>query len=59
MARHKEYYIGEGSGFPQVWVVVSFVSPCLHMAHLICAPKVLQLRTNQLVVWFVQVCVSS
>ncbi len=24
--RHKVYYKGEGGGFPQVWVVVSFVS---------------------------------
>ncbi len=25
--RHKEYYMGEGGGFPQVRAVVSFVSP--------------------------------
>jgi hypothetical protein len=25
MARHKIYYKGESGGFPQVWVVVSFV----------------------------------
>jgi len=31
--RHKIYYKGEGGGFPQVWVVVSFVSPSLPMAH--------------------------
>jgi hypothetical protein len=26
---HKEYYKGEGGGFPQVWTMVSFVSPCM------------------------------
>jgi len=25
--RHREYYMGEGGGFPQVWAVVSLVSP--------------------------------
>jgi hypothetical protein len=29
MAKHKEYYKGEGGGFPQIWAMVSFVSPCL------------------------------
>jgi hypothetical protein len=32
MVRHKVYYKGEGGGFPQVWAVVSFVSPSLPMA---------------------------
>jgi hypothetical protein len=32
MARHKVYYKGEGGGFPQVWVVVNLVNPCLPMA---------------------------
>jgi hypothetical protein len=50
MARHKVYYKGEGDGFPQVQAVVSFVNPCLPMARP--CTKVLQLRTNQLVVWF-------
>jgi hypothetical protein len=27
--RHKVYYKGEGDGFPQVWAVVSLVSPSL------------------------------
>jgi hypothetical protein len=27
MRRQKEYYMGEGGGFPQVWAVVSLVSP--------------------------------
>jgi hypothetical protein len=30
--RHKEYYMGEGGGFPRVWAVVSFVSLELPMA---------------------------
>ncbi len=33
MATHKEYYKGEGDGFPQIQVVVSFVSPCMHVTH--------------------------
>jgi len=33
VAKQKEYYKGEGGGFPQIWIVVSFVSPCLPMAH--------------------------
>jgi hypothetical protein len=31
MARHREYYKGEGGGFPQAWVVVSLVNLCLLM----------------------------
>jgi hypothetical protein len=27
MERHKEYYMGEGGGFPQIWAVVSLVNP--------------------------------
>jgi len=57
VAKHKIYYKGEGGGFPQVRVVVSLVSPCLLVARP--CTKVLQLRTNQLVVWFVQVHVSD
>jgi hypothetical protein len=30
--RHRIYYKGEGGGFPQVWVVMSFVSPSLPVA---------------------------
>jgi len=30
--RHKEYYMGEGGGFPQVCAVVSQVSPRLPVA---------------------------
>jgi hypothetical protein len=29
VARHKEYYKGEGGGFPQVRAMVSFVKLCL------------------------------
>jgi hypothetical protein len=25
--RHREYYMGEGGGFPRVWAVVNLVSP--------------------------------
>ncbi len=32
MAKHKEYYKGEGGGFIQVWAVVSLVNLCLSMA---------------------------
>ncbi len=31
--RRKEYYMGEGGGFPQVRAVVSLVSPELPVAH--------------------------
>jgi hypothetical protein len=34
MAKHKIYYTREGSGFPQIWAMVSLVSSCLHVAHL-------------------------
>jgi len=57
MAKHIVYYKGEGGGFPRVRAVVSLVSPCLPMARP--CTKVFQLCTNQLVVWFVQVCVSN
>jgi hypothetical protein len=33
MARQKVYYKGEGDGFPQVQVMVSFMSPCFPVAH--------------------------
>ncbi len=47
MERHKIYYKGEGGDFPQVWAVVSLVSPSCPW--LVLAPKVLQLCTNHLV----------
>ncbi len=57
VARHKVYYKGEGVGFPQVRAMVSFVSPSLPVVHL--NTKMFQLCSNQLVVWFVHVCVSD
>ncbi len=33
MPKHKEYYKGEGGGFPQVRTMVSLVSPCLLVSH--------------------------
>jgi hypothetical protein len=57
MERHKVYYKGEGGGFTQVRAMMSLMSSWLPVA---CpCTKVLQLCTNQLVVWFVQVCVSN
>ncbi len=32
VGRHKEYYMGEGGGFPRIQAVVSLVSPKLPMA---------------------------
>jgi hypothetical protein len=57
MAKHRVYYKGEGGGFPQVRAVVSLVNPSLPMGRL--ARNVLQLCTNQLIVWFVQVHLSE
>jgi hypothetical protein len=51
MARHKIYYKGEGTGFPQVRVVVNVVNSCLPVVCL--CTKVFQLRINKLVDWFV------
>jgi hypothetical protein len=31
---HKEYYKGEGGGFPQVRAVVNLMSTCLHVMSL-------------------------
>ncbi len=60
MGSHIVYYKEEGGGFPQVWVVVSFMSPsCLWF---ILAPKVFQLCINCLVlvlckyVWVIEAC---
>jgi hypothetical protein len=33
MERHREYYKGEGGGFPEVWAMVSLVNPRLPVAH--------------------------
>jgi hypothetical protein len=51
VASHRVYYKREGGGFPQVQVVMSFVSLCLLMVRP--CIEVLWLCTNQLVVWFV------
>jgi len=40
--RHKEYYMGEGGGFPWVRAVMSLMSPELPVAWLVLALKVLQ-----------------
>jgi hypothetical protein len=32
VVRRREYYMGEGGGFPRIWAVVSQVSPRLPMA---------------------------
>jgi hypothetical protein len=58
--RHKVYYKGEGGGFPQVWAMVSLVSPSCPW--LVLAPKVLQLCINHLVLvlckpmWVTKAC---
>ncbi len=55
--KHKIYYKGEGGGFPKFgswWVL--WVRVC---SWLVLAPRVFQLCTNWLVVWFVQICVSD
>ncbi len=57
VARHIKYYKGEGGSFPEVQAVVNHVSLCLLLV--VPCTKMLQLRTNQLVVWFVQVRVSN
>ncbi len=47
--RQKIYYKKEGGGFPQVWAMVSFVSPSCPW--FVLTPKVLQLCTKHLC-WF-------
>jgi hypothetical protein len=57
MSRHTEYYKGEDDGFPKSglwWILWVCVCPWF-----IFTPKVFQLYTNQLVVWFIQVCVNN
>jgi hypothetical protein len=58
MVSHKKYYKGEGDGFPQVRTMVNllWVHVCMW---LLCAPKMLQLSINQLVVWFMQVDMNN
>jgi hypothetical protein len=57
MAKHKVYYKEEGGGFPPSSAAVNLVSLCLPMARP--CTKVLQLRINQFVIWFVQVRLSK
>jgi hypothetical protein len=57
MERHKIYYRGKVVASPKsgpCWVL--WVQVCMW---LVLAPKTLKLCTNQLVVWFVQICVSD
>jgi hypothetical protein len=60
MGNHRVYYKGEGGGFPQVWAMVSLVSP--NCPWLVLAPKVFQLCTNHFVfvlcrpVWVSKAC---
>jgi hypothetical protein len=57
MANHREYYKGEGGGFPQVQAMVSIMNLCMPMSHL--CTKVAPTMQKQLIVWFVQVCVNN
>jgi hypothetical protein len=49
MEQWREYYMGEGGGFPQVRAVVSLVSQ--GCPWLVPTPKVSRMSTNQLVGW--------
>jgi hypothetical protein len=57
MAMHIVYYKGEGGGFPKfgLWWVL-WIWGC---SWFVLTSKMFQLCTNQLVVWFMQVCVSN
>jgi len=57
VTRHRVYYKGEGGGFPHVRAVMSLMSLFLPVVRL--CTKMFQLRTDQLIVWFVQVGVSN
>jgi len=63
MERHKVYYKKEGGGFPQVWAVVSLMSP--NCPWFVLAPKVPLLCTNHFMlvlcrfVWVVDAYHSS
>jgi len=48
--QRKEYYMGEGGGFPRVRVVVSQVRPCCPW--FVPTPKGCRMSSNQLVVGF-------
>jgi hypothetical protein len=49
----KEYYMGEGGGFPRVWAVVSQVSPSCPW--LVPTPKRCRMSSNQLVGWICRI----
>jgi hypothetical protein len=49
--RRKEYYMGEGGGFPQIWAVVSLMSPELPVACLSTKGVPESELTNFLVGW--------
>jgi hypothetical protein len=56
--RHKEYYMGEGGGFPGVWAMVSLVNP----KSLVACPSTkgaLEMVLANLLVGLVQVRVSN
>jgi hypothetical protein len=57
MARHKEYYKGAKWWFPPSLDYGESWESMYALVRL--APKMFQLCTNQLVVWFVQVCVNN
>jgi hypothetical protein len=56
--RRKEYYMGEGGGFPRVWAMVSLVSPELHVVCLN-TKGVLESELTNLLVGLTQVRVSN
>jgi hypothetical protein len=55
--RHKEYYMGEGGGFPRIRAVLTQVSPCCPW--LVLAPRCSRMWTNHFVVGLMQVQVSE
>ncbi len=58
MERRKEYYMGEGGGFPRVRAVVSLVSPELPVTCL-STKGVLESELTNLLVGWMQVQVSK
>jgi hypothetical protein len=56
--RHREYYMGEGGGFPRVWAVVSLKSPELPVACPI-TKGALEIILTNLLVGLMQVQISN
>jgi hypothetical protein len=56
--RRREYYMGEGGGFPRIWAMVSLVSPELPVACLSTKGAIESELTNLLVGWM-QIRVSN